>query len=182
MNTAKLLPLLLIIILLSSCSVVKRQEDKPILYSAPATETTISNYIIINENTVDLSTVDIHIPENFEIDYGSDVLVLEDENIELSIEDKTTAISSFDEYISQTTDYLSQMGVVVNDVEELTINNNKAKKVLIESFDIKNRDACCYLYFVEVNNSKIVITLSINDKAEISSEQADTLVSTVEIL
>lgn len=170
--------------LFSSCKISNlNNEEEYISYYVPTVITTTLPYEVIND-MVNLSTISFYIPQNFFLESKNGELLLKsiESTVEISVEDITKSTTDFDEYIQETIDSLREMGLYPSKVEEADIKNCVAKRVAVNTFDVTSSDVRIYCYFVEINNSKIVVNIISKDGEIITSEQADELVNRIEFI
>lgn len=183
MKLIKVLSLICSLFLLfASCKVSdSNNEEKQISYYIPTVIITTLPYEVIND-VVNLSTISFHIPQNFELESESGELLLKYKGttVELIIEDKTDLLTDFDEYIQETIDSLIQMGLSPSVVEETDIRNNIAKRFTVNTFDTTSSNVRFFCYFIEINNSKIIVNVTSKDGEIITVEQADEMINKIE--
>lgn len=155
-------------------------EKEQISYHIPIVESTTSSFQITNDK-VKLSTLTFFIPQNFDLKSSGGELVFnaKDSSVQLTVEDKTKDISNFDDYIQDTISSLKQMGLSPGTVETTKIGNFYAKRFVVDTFDIKNSNIRMFCYFLEINDSKVLVNVISNGGEIIETHDADIIVSEI---
>lgn len=172
-----------LLFLFVSCKLsTPNNEKEQISYHIPTIESTTSAFQIMDDNKVKLSTLSFFIPEDFKIKPSNGELVVEAKNstVQFTIEEKTNDIDNFDNYIQETIVSLEQMGLSPETVESTKIKGHSAKRFIVDSFDITSSNIRIFCYFIDINDSKIVINVISKDMEINDATDADKFVSSIE--
>lgn len=155
-------------------------EKEQVSYQIPIVESTTSSFQITNDK-VKLSTSSFFIPQNFELESSNGELIFnaKDSSVQFTVEDKTKEISNFDDYIQDTITSLKQMGLLPEAVETTKIGNFYAKRFIVDTFDITNSNIRMFCYFIDMNDSKIIINVISKNSEIVDAVDADELVSSI---
>ena len=134
------------------------------------------------ENKISTSDYSFDIPENFEVKSDGNELLLENENgtIQLNITDKTAVVKDFDTYINDTYNAAETSGIAAGGVEEITLNEIPMKRFSMEMENDTETRLISYIYFLEINNKVLMITLTSKDGEIKDVSQADSFVSDID--
>ena len=88
-------------------------------------------------------------------------------------------ILSFDDYIKDTIASMKQMGLLPEAVETTKIGNFYAKRFIVDTFDITNSNIRMFCYFIDMNDSKIIINVISKNSEIVDAVDADELVSSI---
>ncbi len=171
-----------LLFLFASCkNFASNHEKEQISYNIPTIEATTASFQIMDDNKVKLSTLNFFIPQDFEVNPSISELVLEakDSTIQFTVEDKTNDVSNFDDYIQDTIVSLKQMGLSPETVESTKIGDFYAKRFIVDTFDITSSNIRMFCYFVDMNDSKVIINVISKNKEMINTADADKFVSSI---
>ncbi len=175
--------MMLILSLFAACKVSNTKQDihESISYNVPTIESTTLSYFIDANNQINLMNFSFQIPQNFTIEDNEQELILknEDGSIQFSVEDKTNEIINMDNYIEETKQSIEQMGLSPQETKNVHIVDCSAKKFIFDTFDIANEKITYYCYFVETENSKLLINVISKNETILNEEIADEFVSNI---
>ena len=174
----------ILLFMLASCKVsdTSKKENEQVSYYIPIVEETTASFQMIGENEVQLSNVSFQIPEDFEVKSNDGELLLENEkrSLQITVEDKTEDITNWDNYIQETISSLELMGLSTDKVETTTLGSYSAKRFIVDTFDITSSSIRIFCYFVDMDDSKVVINvISRGDELKEVTE-ADNFISAIE--
>lgn len=112
----------------------------------------------------------------------SEELLLEskESTVEISVEDVTEAVEFFEKHIQETIDSLRQLGLSPSAVEDIYLRNGIAKRLSVNTIDTTSSNVKFFCYFIEINNSKIIVNIISKDGEIITTEQADEMINKIE--
>lgn len=168
--------------ILSSCKLSKsNNEQEQVLYNIPKIETTTSAFHIAEKNKIRLSTIDFIFPEEYEITSSNGEVVLQNkiEPIQITIEDKTSENIDLKEYIQDNINSLKQLGLSPQKIESVKLGEYLGERFIVDTFDITNEEIRMFCYFLEINNSKVLINIISENGAIVETEDADDYVCSI---
>lgn len=177
-----LLSICLFLVLFTSCKATEsNNETESVSYYIPTIEEKTLAYQV-NDNKVCLSTISFYIPQNFEPkdENGELLLKSKESTVEISVEDVTEAVEFFEKHIQETIDSLRQLGLFPSAVEDIYLRNGIAKRLSVNTIDTTSSNVKFFCYFIEINNSKIIVNIISKDGEIITTEQADEMINKIE--
>ncbi len=155
-RTNLIIILVTILLLFASCkATIINTKDKTVTYELPTLETTTSSYEILDNNKVKVGTVNFEMPKDYVLVSEEDFIIEnEDSSISISVEDKTSEILNFDNYIQQTIATLKSMGVVPSAPISTKINEYNAQRIDFDMLEIDNSNSKYYSYYIDLNDTK----------------------------
>lgn len=154
----------LIIVSFSSCKTVESTDgskEKTSIGTAVdndiLTEQASSNYQIIDENEIALSSFSFEIPNDLSLisDTVNPIVENSDGSFQLMIEDKTESVHDYKEYVDNTYSKYKAIGMDTTDVETISLNGLPTRRFALNTKDEENADVTIIFYFIEQNALKI---------------------------
>lgn len=189
MNKLKILIIVILVIFsFSSCKSVDNnlveQEKTTKNDSDISTEQVTPNYQIIDGNKIALSSFNFELPSELSLLSNTVNPIAEnsDGTFQLMIEDKTEAITDYNEYINSTYSKYKAIGMDMSNIDSISLNNLSASRFSLNTKDEENEDITMIFYFIEQDDLKIdaIIMLKSNKISDYSD--IDNYIASIDFL
>lgn len=124
----------------------------------------------------------LDIPEDFEVKSDSNDPLLENKQgtIQLNIMDKTKVVKDFDAYVSDTYKVAEASGIAKSDIEDITLKDISMKRFSMTMKNDEGETLDSYVYFLNINNKVLTITLTSKDSGLKDAASADKFVEEID--
>ena len=161
-----------------SCVVVAGQDE-----NGNAVTTVLSDdYLIVDNDTIKTPAYNYEIPKDFEIkSKGTDPLLENKQGtVQLNIMDKTESVSDFDAYVEKTYNSYQTLGVVKDELKDVTIADIEMKRFGIEIQGDDGVTLTTYTYAVQVGGRTLMITVTAKNGELTEADRFDEYVADID--
>ena len=121
-----------------------------------------SGYLIVDNDTIKTSAYSYEIPKDFEIKSKGPSPLLENKQgtVQINIMDKTEAAEDFDGYVAKTYNSYEALGIVKEELKNVTISGIDMKRFAIEMQGDGESTLTTYTYAAQVGGRVLMITVT----------------------
>lgn len=165
---------ILVVLSFSSCKSVDNnfveQEKTSNNDSDVFAEQVAPNYQIIGKNKIALSSFTFEFPDDLSLlsDTVNPVAVNMEGTFQLMIEDKTEAITDYNEYIDSTYLKYKAIGVDISSIDSVPLETLSASRFSLNTKDEENEDITMIFYFIEQDDLKIDAVIMLKGREDVT--------------
>ena len=169
--------ILLVILILGSCSKNEKRKDEIYYGYEHESESTAeeSSYRIEGQDILS-DSFEMHIPDEYTVTKNGSSFIIEnkDTRFDVNVEEHKYQDDNFEQYLTESIDKYREMGAEVSGPEAVTIGNYDMQRVKI-SFPMQ-----AYGYYVDQGEKGVLISIVLNN-SKVSSEDVDKLIEEIEL-
>ncbi|MBR3619985.1 MAG: hypothetical protein IKN56_00640 [Clostridia bacterium] len=169
--------ILLVILILGSCSKNEKRKDEIYYGYEHESESTAeeSSYRIEGQDILS-DSFEMHIPDEYTVTKNGSSFIIEnkDTRFDVNVEEHKYQDDNFEQYLTESIDKYREMGAEVSGPEAVTIGNYDMQRVKI-SFPMQ-----AYGYYVDQREKGVLISIVLNN-SKVSSEDVDKLIEEIEL-
>ncbi len=140
------------------------------------------DYLIVDNDTIKTPAYNYEIPKDFEIKSKGTAPLLENKQgtVQLNIMDKTESASDFDAYVEKTYNSYQTLGVVKDELKDVTIADIEMKRFGIEIQGDDGVTLTTYTYAVQVGERTLMITVTAKNGELTEADRFDEYVADID--
>ncbi len=140
------------------------------------------DYLIVDNDTIKTPAYVYEIPKDFEIKSKGTAPLLENKQgtVQLNIMDKTESASDFDAYVEKTYNSYQTLGVVKDELKDVTIADMEMKRFGIEIQGDDGVTLTTYTYAAQVGGRTLMITVTAKNGELTEADRFDEYVADID--
>ena len=140
------------------------------------------DYLIVDNDTIKTPAYNYEIPKDFEIKSKGTAPLLENKQgtVQVNIMDKTESASDFDAYVEKTYNSYQTLGVVKDELKDVTIADMEMKRFGIEIQGDDGVTLTTYTYAAQVGGRTLMITVTAKNGELTEADRFDEYVADID--
>ncbi len=150
--------------------------------SSAVTTAVSDDYLIVDKDTIKTPAYNYEIPKDFEIkSKGTDPLLENKQGtVQLNIMDKTESAADFDTYVEKTYNSYKTLGVVKDELKDITIADIEMKRFGIEIPGDDGVTLTTYTYAAQVSGRTLMITVTAKNGELTEADRFDEYIADID--